>query len=160
MAPYTGPDGVPGALDYMSFSTALYGESDLWTLRQSSWLWTTSLPVLITATSSDCPVTTLLSYYAPFLYVSGLIFLLLSSVSSSHQPLHRSLTLCLRCICFPRNAAAALQVYKEGERKVCFSFLFSCCQFFFIKWIKLTYFIILNKKGIFLHLIKNNRQKL
>lgn len=32
MAPYTGPDAVPGALDYMSFSTALYGESDLWTL--------------------------------------------------------------------------------------------------------------------------------
>ncbi|XP_056613704.1 alpha-actinin-4 isoform X4 [Triplophysa dalaica] len=29
MAPYTGPDGIPGALDYMSFSTALYGESDL-----------------------------------------------------------------------------------------------------------------------------------
>ncbi len=29
MAPYQGPDGVPGALDYMSFSTALYGESDL-----------------------------------------------------------------------------------------------------------------------------------
>ncbi|CAL8348138.1 unnamed protein product [Arctogadus glacialis] len=29
MAPYGGPDGVPGALDYMSFSTALYGESDL-----------------------------------------------------------------------------------------------------------------------------------
>ncbi|XP_043114644.1 alpha-actinin-4 isoform X5 [Puntigrus tetrazona] len=29
MAPYTGPDAVPGALDYMSFSTALYGESDL-----------------------------------------------------------------------------------------------------------------------------------
>uniref|UniRef100_A0A673BL42 Actinin alpha 4 n=1 Tax=Sphaeramia orbicularis TaxID=375764 RepID=A0A673BL42_9TELE len=29
MAPYTGPDGGPGALDYMSFSTALYGESDL-----------------------------------------------------------------------------------------------------------------------------------
>uniref|UniRef100_A0A8C6UPT3 Actinin alpha 4 n=1 Tax=Neogobius melanostomus TaxID=47308 RepID=A0A8C6UPT3_9GOBI len=29
MAPYEGPDGVPGALDYMSFSTALYGESDL-----------------------------------------------------------------------------------------------------------------------------------
>ncbi|XP_075892656.1 alpha-actinin-4-like isoform X7 [Nelusetta ayraudi] len=29
MAPYSGPDGVPGALDYMSFSTALYGESDL-----------------------------------------------------------------------------------------------------------------------------------
>ncbi|XP_077477972.1 alpha-actinin-1 isoform X6 [Stigmatopora argus] len=29
MAPYVGPDGVPGALDYMSFSTALYGESDL-----------------------------------------------------------------------------------------------------------------------------------
>uniref|UniRef100_A0A8C1UX77 Actinin, alpha 4 n=1 Tax=Cyprinus carpio TaxID=7962 RepID=A0A8C1UX77_CYPCA len=26
MAPYTGPDAVPGALDYMSFSTALYGE--------------------------------------------------------------------------------------------------------------------------------------
>ncbi|MGH0149285.1 UNVERIFIED_CONTAM: hypothetical protein FKN15_018161 [Acipenser sinensis] len=29
MAPYCGPDAVPGALDYMSFSTALYGESDL-----------------------------------------------------------------------------------------------------------------------------------
>ncbi|XP_069116434.1 alpha-actinin, sarcomeric-like isoform X1 [Argopecten irradians] len=29
MAPYTGRDGIPGALDYMSFSTALYGESDL-----------------------------------------------------------------------------------------------------------------------------------
>ncbi|XP_046337527.1 alpha-actinin, sarcomeric-like isoform X2 [Haliotis rufescens] len=29
MAPYTGRDAVPGALDYMSFSTALYGESDL-----------------------------------------------------------------------------------------------------------------------------------
>ncbi|XP_033124822.1 alpha-actinin-like isoform X3 [Anneissia japonica] len=29
MAQYTGDDAVPGALDYMSFSTALYGESDL-----------------------------------------------------------------------------------------------------------------------------------
>nr|XP_033487882.1 alpha-actinin-4 isoform X2 [Epinephelus lanceolatus] len=29
MAPYKGPDAAPGALDYMSFSTALYGESDL-----------------------------------------------------------------------------------------------------------------------------------
>uniref|UniRef100_A0A8U8C2L0 Uncharacterized protein n=1 Tax=Geospiza parvula TaxID=87175 RepID=A0A8U8C2L0_GEOPR len=29
VAPYPGPDGVPGALDYKSFSTALYGESDL-----------------------------------------------------------------------------------------------------------------------------------
>ncbi|RWS10034.1 Alpha-actinin: sarcomeric-like protein, partial [Dinothrombium tinctorium] len=29
MAPYKGPGAVPGALDYMSFSTALYGESDL-----------------------------------------------------------------------------------------------------------------------------------
>ncbi|KAK3749497.1 hypothetical protein QZH41_013472, partial [Actinostola sp. cb2023] len=29
MAPYEGRDTVPGALDYMSFSTALYGESDL-----------------------------------------------------------------------------------------------------------------------------------
>ncbi|CAB1335651.1 unnamed protein product, partial [Coregonus sp. 'balchen'] len=29
MAPYAGPDAIPGALDYMSFSTALYGESDL-----------------------------------------------------------------------------------------------------------------------------------
>uniref|UniRef100_A0A6M2DCX7 Alpha-actinin, sarcomeric n=1 Tax=Xenopsylla cheopis TaxID=163159 RepID=A0A6M2DCX7_XENCH len=29
MPPYKGPNGVPGALDYMSFSTALYGESDL-----------------------------------------------------------------------------------------------------------------------------------
>lgn len=83
MAPYTGPDGVPGALDYMSFSTALYGESDLWTLRQSSWLRTTSLPVLKMATSSDCPVTTHLSYYAPcfvrlwpYLFVISLCLLL------------------------------------------------------------------------------------
>ncbi len=29
MAPYKGPNAGPGALDYMSFSTALYGESDL-----------------------------------------------------------------------------------------------------------------------------------
>ncbi|XP_038075922.1 alpha-actinin-4-like isoform X2 [Patiria miniata] len=29
MAPYQGPDAIPGALDYLSFSTALYGESDL-----------------------------------------------------------------------------------------------------------------------------------
>uniref|UniRef100_A0A8B9EFA4 Actinin alpha 4 n=1 Tax=Anser cygnoides TaxID=8845 RepID=A0A8B9EFA4_ANSCY len=29
MAPYRGPDAAPGALDYKSFSTALYGESDL-----------------------------------------------------------------------------------------------------------------------------------
>lgn len=29
MAPFSGREGVPGALDYMSFSTALYGESDL-----------------------------------------------------------------------------------------------------------------------------------
>jgi actinin alpha 1/4 len=29
MQPYKGADGEPGALDYMSFSTALYGESDL-----------------------------------------------------------------------------------------------------------------------------------
>lgn len=29
MAPYEGADAVPGALDYKSFSTALYGESDL-----------------------------------------------------------------------------------------------------------------------------------
>ncbi|XP_072315970.1 alpha-actinin-4 isoform X3 [Eucyclogobius newberryi] len=29
MAPYSGPDAGPEALDYMSFSTALYGESDL-----------------------------------------------------------------------------------------------------------------------------------
>lgn len=29
MAPYTGPDAAPGALDYRSFSSALYGESDL-----------------------------------------------------------------------------------------------------------------------------------
>uniref|UniRef100_A0A4D5RA68 F-actin cross-linking protein n=1 Tax=Scolopendra viridis TaxID=118503 RepID=A0A4D5RA68_SCOVI len=29
MAPYKGLNAVPGALDYMSFSTALYGESDL-----------------------------------------------------------------------------------------------------------------------------------
>ncbi|XP_019647652.1 PREDICTED: alpha-actinin, sarcomeric-like isoform X5 [Branchiostoma belcheri] len=29
MTHYTGPDGIPGALDYISFATALYGESDL-----------------------------------------------------------------------------------------------------------------------------------
>jgi actinin alpha len=29
MPPFKGPGAVPGALDYMSFSTALYGESDL-----------------------------------------------------------------------------------------------------------------------------------
>lgn len=29
MAPYMGHDAAPGALDYQSFSTALYGESDL-----------------------------------------------------------------------------------------------------------------------------------
>lgn len=29
MAPFKGPGAIPGALDYMSFSTALYGESDL-----------------------------------------------------------------------------------------------------------------------------------
>jgi hypothetical protein len=29
MQPYSGMDAVQGALDYMSFSTALYGESDL-----------------------------------------------------------------------------------------------------------------------------------
>ncbi|XP_053918532.1 alpha-actinin-2 isoform X4 [Cuculus canorus] len=29
MPPYTGPGSVPGALDYTSFSSALYGESDL-----------------------------------------------------------------------------------------------------------------------------------
>ncbi|XP_037082944.1 alpha-actinin, sarcomeric isoform X1 [Pollicipes pollicipes] len=29
MAPFTGPNAAPGALDYLSFSTALYGESDL-----------------------------------------------------------------------------------------------------------------------------------
>ncbi|KAG8186293.1 hypothetical protein JTE90_007321 [Oedothorax gibbosus] len=29
MGPFKGPGSVPGALDYMSFSTALYGESDL-----------------------------------------------------------------------------------------------------------------------------------
>ena len=29
MAPYMGGDGPKGALDYSSFSTALYGESDL-----------------------------------------------------------------------------------------------------------------------------------
>jgi len=29
MAPYPGRDGPPGALDYRSFSAALYGETDL-----------------------------------------------------------------------------------------------------------------------------------
>lgn len=162
MAPYTGPDAVPGALDYMSFSTALYGESDLWTLcRQASWLGTTSLPALTTATSPDCSCTTLLSYYAHFCMSLALSFchyplsppllLLLLLLLPPLQPLHCSLILCLRCICFPRNAAA-LQVYKEGERKMfvsVFIFLSSLFFFFFIRWIKLTYFIILNKKRYF-----------
>jgi hypothetical protein len=39
MAPYSGRDAVPGALDYMSFSTALYGESDLWTPRINHLVW-------------------------------------------------------------------------------------------------------------------------
>jgi hypothetical protein len=29
MTPYTGPNAAPGALDYSSFSSAIYGESDL-----------------------------------------------------------------------------------------------------------------------------------
>ena len=29
MLPYQGADAVPGALDYMTFATSLYGESDL-----------------------------------------------------------------------------------------------------------------------------------
>lgn len=29
MTKYTGPEGASGALDYISFSSALYGESDL-----------------------------------------------------------------------------------------------------------------------------------
>lgn len=29
MTRYAGPDSPPGALDYISFSSALYGESDL-----------------------------------------------------------------------------------------------------------------------------------
>jgi len=32
MVPYRGADAPEGALDYTSFSTALYGESDLWTV--------------------------------------------------------------------------------------------------------------------------------
>lgn len=39
MAPYSGRDAVPGALDYMSFSTALYGESDLWTPLINHLVW-------------------------------------------------------------------------------------------------------------------------
>ena len=30
MPAYSGPGSVPGALDYTAFSSALYGESDLW----------------------------------------------------------------------------------------------------------------------------------
>lgn len=141
MAPYTGPDAVPGALDYMSFSTALYGESDLWTLcRQSSWLGTTSLPALITATSSDCPCTTLLSYYAHFLYVSGLIFLSLSSVSSSSSSSFSSSHLSslftapshFVSVVFASHAMQQLSRFtkREREKKCLFLFLFSCCHCF------------------------------
>lgn len=65
----------------------------------------------------------------PYLFVTILrLLLFVLLLFPPLQPLRCSLTLCLRCICFPRNAAA-LQVYKEGERKM-FLFLFSCCHCF------------------------------
>ncbi|OWK16269.1 ACTN4 [Cervus elaphus hippelaphus] len=53
MAPYQGPDAVPGALDYKSFSTALYGESDLLPEGLGEPFHPTSAPLGPPARSSD-----------------------------------------------------------------------------------------------------------
>lgn len=146
MAPYTGPDGVPGALDYMSFSTALYGESDLWTLCcQLSWHGTTSLPALITATSSSCPPAPLLSRSAlgsvcsvfvffwffllrlwPYLF----FFFLLSSSDLFTAPSH------FVSVVFAFHAIQQLSRFtmREREKMFCVSvFIFLLSLFFFIK---------------------------
>lgn len=54
-------------------------------------------------------------------------------------------------VVFASHAMQQLSRFTKREREKClFLFLFSCCHcFFFIKWIKLTYFIILNKKKVF-----------
>lgn len=173
MAPYTGPDAVPGALDYMSFSTALYGESDLWTLCQSSWLGPPPAYLLHSLPHpqpgpSPSPLSSHSSSAVPIFCTSlALLFLFFSplfsvfSFTSSPNPVHPSLcsfTLCLRCICFD---AAALQVYKDGERKHClFLFLFPCHLFFLHKVNKVNIFYYTEQKGIFLHLIENKRREL
>lgn len=162
MAPYTGPDAVPGALDYMSFSTALYGESDLWPLcRQSSWLGTTSLPALITATSSDCPCTTLLSYYAHFLFVFGLIFLSLSSVSSSSSSSSSFSSSHLSSlftapshffsVVFASHAMQQLSRFtkREREKNVCFCFYFLVVIVFLHKMNKVNIFYYTEQKKVF-----------
>lgn len=84
MAPYTGPDGVPGALDYMSFSTALYGESDLWTLCQSSWRGTTSLINRHVLRNAQSPPSCSFFFVClwPYLFVIILCLLLLFSPST------------------------------------------------------------------------------
>lgn len=72
----------------------------------------------------------LLSYcphFSFFLYVSGLIFYFASCLGLPFL-LPPFLLLCYQCICFSRNAAA-LQVYKEGEREKNGLFLFSCYCF-------------------------------
>ncbi len=158
MAPYTGPDGVPGALDYMSFSTALYGESDLWTLCQSSWLGTTSLPALITATSSSCPFTTLLSYYAHFLYVSGLIFLSLSSVSSSSSSSSSSSPFPASSLLphtlsplylLPTQCSSSPGLQRGREKNVCFCFYFLVVIVFLHKMNKVNIFYYTEQKKVF-----------
>lgn len=72
-----------------------------------------------------CPVThTLLPCPAPrssFVRLWPYLF-----VPVSPPAAHCSLTVSLRCIGSPRDAAA-LQVYKEGERKMFVLFVFSCC---------------------------------
>lgn len=85
MAPYTGPDGVPGALDYMSFSTALYGESDLWTLVSVVLTRDHPSPAPFTVSCSNhhhSPVRLQFSFFSLFFNVWSLIFLSVCSVST------------------------------------------------------------------------------
>lgn len=142
MAPYTGPDGVPGALDYMSFSTALYGESDLWASGVLTW---DSQPTCFHHGHSHRRPSLLC--YCAHVFVRLWPYLLFCLLPTS-PPFLLLLHLHLLCICFSCKAAA-LQVYTEGEREKKVSVFIFLSLFFFIKWIKLTYFIILNNKRYF-----------
>lgn len=138
MAPYTGPDGVPGALDYMSFSTALYGESDLWTLL-SVVLTRDHQPTLFDHRHHvlpTAPVTILLHhFYAhvfffvrlwPYLFFFVIILRLLLPLLSPVQLLHCSLTLCLCCFstqCSSSSCSSSPGLQRGREEK-CFCFYF------------------------------------